>query len=110
VPTGAAREYSEDTARVIDVEIQTLLEAAHTRVRATLTAQRGLLEALGQMLMVQEVVDRNTLLRLLGTAGFEAPSDTPGNPDGEAETGAVVEAHVTSPYNGEHTSVGAARQ
>ena len=110
VPTGAAREYSEVTARVIDVEIQTLLEAAHTRVRATLTAQRGLLEALGQMLMVQEVVDRNTLLRLLGTAGFEAPSDTPGGPDDEAETGVVVEAYVTSPYNGEHTSVGAARQ
>jgi cell division protease FtsH len=110
VPTGAAREYSEDTARVIDVEIQTLLEAAHTRVRATLTAQRGLLEALGQMLMVQEVVDRNTLLRLLGTAGFEAPSDTPGGPDDEAETGVVVEAYVTSPYNGEHTSVGASRQ
>jgi cell division protease FtsH len=39
VLTGAPREYSEDTARVIDVEIQTLLEAAHTRVRATLTAQ-----------------------------------------------------------------------
>jgi hypothetical protein len=42
--------------------------------------------------------------------GFEAPSDTPGSPDGEAETGVVVEAHVTSPYNGEHTSVGASRQ
>jgi cell division protease FtsH len=68
VPTGAPREYSEDTARVIDAEIQTLLEAVHTRVRMTLTAQRGLLEALGQMLMVQEVVERNTLLRLLGTA------------------------------------------
>jgi hypothetical protein len=78
-------------------------------VRATLTAQRGLLEALGQMLMVQEVVDRNTLLRLLGMAGFEVPSDTPGSPDGEVETGVAVEAHVTSSYNGEHTSVGASR-
>lgn len=89
---------------------KTLLEAAHTRVRATLTAQRGLLEALGQMLMVQEVVDRNTLLRLLGRVGFETPFDTLGSPEGEAETGAVVEAHVTSPYNGEHTSVGASQQ
>ena len=41
VPTGAPREYSEETARVIDAEIQQLLEAAHTRVRETLTAQRG---------------------------------------------------------------------
>src|SRR6266702_2149561 len=47
VPTGAAKEYSEETARVIDAEIQQLLEAAHLRVRATLMAQRGLLEALG---------------------------------------------------------------
>jgi hypothetical protein len=86
-----------------------LLEAAHTRVRVTLTAQRGLLEALGQGFMVQEVIGCNTLLRLLGTAGFEAPSDTPGSPDGEAETSVVVETHVTSPYNGEHTSVGALR-
>ena len=62
------------------------------------------------MLMVQEVVNRDTLLRLLGTAGFEASSDTPGGPDGEAETGVVIEAHVTPPYNGEHTSVGASRQ
>jgi hypothetical protein len=54
VPTGAPREYSEDAAPVIDVEIQTLPEAAHTRVRTTLTAQRALLEALGTLLMVPD--------------------------------------------------------
>ena len=68
VPTGAAKEYSEETARVIDAEIQQLLEAAHLRVRATLMAQRGLLESLGQLLIAQEVVDRHALTLLLGTA------------------------------------------
>ena len=59
VPTGAPREYSEETARVIDAEIQQLLEAAHTRVRVTLTAQRALLESLAKLLIAHEVVDRN---------------------------------------------------
>src|SRR6185436_3735363 len=67
VPTGASKEYSNETARVIDAEIQQLLEAAHLRVRATLTAQRAMLESLGKLLIVQEVVDRNALTQLLGT-------------------------------------------
>ncbi|MGE3541831.1 MAG: ATP-dependent zinc metalloprotease FtsH [Candidatus Tectimicrobiota bacterium] len=68
VPTGTAREYSEDTARVIDTEMRLLLDAAHVRVRATLTARRDLLESLAQLLITQEVVDRQTLVRLLETA------------------------------------------
>src|SRR6266702_8663998 len=50
VPAGGAKEYSEETARVIDTEIQQLLEAAHLRVQATLTEKRALLESLGQLL------------------------------------------------------------
>ncbi len=68
VPTGAAKEYSEETARVIDTEIQQLLEAAHLRVRVTLTEKRALLESLGKLLIAQEVVDRHALTQLLGTA------------------------------------------
>jgi cell division protease FtsH len=106
VPTGGApREYSEETARVIDAEIQTLLEAAHTRVRVTLTAQRALLEALGQLLMVQEVVDRNALTRLLGAA---VPEEAPYTPVGAAlaeETGGAIMPRVTSSSNGEQTKV-----
>ena len=69
VPTGAPREYSEETARVIDAEIQQLLEAAHTRVRATLTAQRALLESLAKLLIAHEVVDRNALDAAAGDSG-----------------------------------------
>src|SRR5437867_58738 len=81
VPTGAAKEYSEETARVIDTEIQQLLEAAHLRVRATLTAQRALLESLGKLLIAQEVVDRHALTQLLGTALPEEAPYAPGGPD-----------------------------
>jgi cell division protease FtsH len=59
------KEYSEDTARAIDAEIRTLLEASHGRVRQTLTARRGALEALAKLLMEHEVVDRASLDKLL---------------------------------------------
>ena len=64
-PSGAPKEYSEETARGIDAEIHQLLEASHGRVRETLLAQRSLLEALATLLMQHEVVDRNALDRLL---------------------------------------------
>ena len=66
-PSGAPKEYSEETARVIDAEIHQLLDASHARVRETLLAQRALLEALATLLMQHEVVDRNALDRLLAT-------------------------------------------
>jgi cell division protease FtsH len=68
VPTSAPREYSERTAEVIDAEMQTMLEAAHERVRATLTARRAALDALARRLVEREVVDRETLVVLIGAA------------------------------------------
>jgi cell division protease FtsH len=68
VPTSGPKEYSERTAEVIDAEIQKLLEAAHGRVRATLTAKRVTLEALAKRLIEKEVVDRETLLALIAAS------------------------------------------
>jgi cell division protease FtsH len=87
VPTGAPREYSEDTARVIDTEIQQFLEAAHTRVRTTLTAKRAVLESLARLLITQEVVDRQALDRLLATP---VPEDAAYAPVGECATGEMA--------------------
>jgi cell division protease FtsH len=69
VPTGGAKEYSERTAEAIDAEIQTLLEAAHGRVRETLTAKRATLEAVAKRLIEKEVVDREALTKLIADAG-----------------------------------------
>ena len=71
-------EYSEATARVIDEEIAKLLAAAHARVLATLTERRTTLDALAQLLLKQEVVDRATLDELLMKAGIApAPAASP---------------------------------
>ena len=64
-PSVGEREYSEDTARVIDAEMRKLLEAARQRVRETLEEKRNILEALAKLLIEKEAVDRNALTTLL---------------------------------------------
>jgi cell division protease FtsH len=64
-PSPGEREYSEDTARMIDVEVRSLLETAHGRVRKTLTEKRGALEALAKELIEKEVLDREALTAIL---------------------------------------------
>jgi cell division protease FtsH len=59
-------EYSDETARTIDEEIEKLLADAHTRVRETLTAKRSVLQSLAKLLIEKEVVDADTLRSLLG--------------------------------------------
>jgi cell division protease FtsH len=59
-------EYSERTAQAIDDEIRNLLAEAHARVRATLAANQGKLDALAKLLQEREVVDRTMLDSLLG--------------------------------------------
>jgi cell division protease FtsH len=68
VPSTAPREYSEDTARRIDAEIEQLLETAHRRVRETLTAKREMLTALAKLLIEKEVVSRADLDALLASS------------------------------------------
>jgi cell division protease FtsH len=68
VPSMAQREYSEETARRIDDEISKLLEAAHGRVRETLTARREMLTSLAKLLIEKEVVGRDDLVALLKSA------------------------------------------
>lgn len=86
LPSATAKEYSEETAQTIDAEIRKLLDAAHERVRATLTARRGALEALAKLLMEREVVDRESLTQLLSASvprldrrvRAKSPSSLPG--------------------------------
>jgi cell division protease FtsH len=65
VPSTAQREYSEETARRIDAEIEQLLKASHGRVRETLGKKQGILDALAKRLIEKEVVDRATLAQLI---------------------------------------------
>lgn len=59
------KAYSEHTAQVIDTEVSRLLGASYARVRATLMAQRPLLDILAHTLLEKETVDRILLNQLI---------------------------------------------
>ena len=71
-----SKEYSEDTARLVDEEIKKILSEAHAKVRECLRSHRDALEELAKLLLEREVVDRPQLQAILkkGSAdgGFEA--------------------------------------
>ncbi|MDI1279400.1 ATP-dependent zinc metalloprotease FtsH [Methylobacter sp.] len=60
------RNYSDETARLIDTEIMALVEEAETRAREIITANRPALEKLANLLQEKEVISRNEMLELLG--------------------------------------------
>jgi len=76
VPTTEAREYSEETARTIDEEVERLLAAVHIRVRDTLTARRSVLESLGKMLIQRPPARRVEWLAVRPVSG--GPGSRPG--------------------------------
>ncbi|HET8563965.1 MAG TPA: AAA family ATPase, partial [Candidatus Binatia bacterium] len=71
VPTQSPKEYSEETARMIDEEIKKLLSEAHAKVRDCLASHRSALEELAKLLLEKEVVERPALQAILGKRSGE---------------------------------------
>jgi cell division protease FtsH len=70
------REYSEETARIVDEEIKKLLSEAHDKVRTCLSMRKQALEELAQLLLEKEVVERPQLQAILASsngAGADQP-------------------------------------
>jgi cell division protease FtsH len=59
------RNYSDETARVIDAEIMALIEEAQTRAHDIITANRVALEKLAALLQEKEVISREEMTDLL---------------------------------------------
>lgn len=66
------REYSDDTARVIDGEVESLITEAANRARAVVKANLGKLENLKDRLLEKETVDADEVLEAL--KGAKLPS------------------------------------
>lgn len=60
------KPYSEDTARMIDGEVRTLVEAAYQRTLSLLTEKKSLVESMAQELLKKEVLGLEELEGLLG--------------------------------------------
>ncbi len=68
VESAEEKNYSEETARVIDTEVRALVEEAHARARTILAGKRHVLDLLAALLEEKEVVDAAELDRLLAAA------------------------------------------
>ena len=58
-------DYSEQTAREIDMEVRKIIDDATEEVRSILQARRAALESLAKVLVEKEVVDGAELRRIL---------------------------------------------
>ena len=67
------RDYSDETARVIDEEVERFLRDQEERTRKLLTEHRVGLDAVAKALLELETVDGNDVARLVDEAmGFKA--------------------------------------
>ena len=85
----SSKEYSEDTARIIDEEIKKLLSEAHAKVRECLRSHREALEELAKLLLEKEVVDRPQLQAILKKRNADGGVESESTIDGE-QTAATV--------------------
>jgi len=71
VPIQSAKEYSENTASLIDAEVKEILTHAHEKVKEILATHRSALEELAQLLLKKEVVERPELQTILKVVSIE---------------------------------------
>ena len=67
----STKEFSDDTARLIDAEVKQILTAAYERVKEILASQRPALEELAQLLLKKEVVERPELQAILKVVNID---------------------------------------
>jgi cell division protease FtsH len=60
-----SRNYSDETARLIDTEVMALVEEGETLAREIITANRAALEKLASLLQEKEVINREEITALL---------------------------------------------
>jgi cell division protease FtsH len=75
VPTHAAKEYSDETARLIDEEVKKILSEAHGKVKEILASHRSALEELAKLLLEKEVVERPELQAILKVRSIDSVKD-----------------------------------
>ena len=83
-----SEDYSEETAREIDLEIQRIIREAEARSRELLTTHIDDLRLLGETLLEKETLDAAEVRELLGLEPLPDPPDvSESKDDSEGETG-----------------------
>jgi cell division protease FtsH len=60
------KDYSEETASSIDREVRRLLDESHQKAHNLLSTKRELLDKLASMLLEEETIGREELIKILG--------------------------------------------
>ncbi|MFM7044179.1 MAG: ATP-dependent zinc metalloprotease FtsH [Ilumatobacteraceae bacterium] len=71
------REYSDDTARLIDGEISRILHEQEQRATEMLTRHRGALDAVAEALLERETIDGADVARIVQEQMGETPATAP---------------------------------
>jgi cell division protease FtsH len=82
----SAKEYSDETARIIDAEVKLILEQAHDKVRETLGSYRPALEELASLLLKKEVVERPELQAILKVRSIDRAKERKKTPEIQGES------------------------
>ena len=89
----STRDYSDETARVIDEEVQRILTDQEDRCRVLLTERRHALDLIARALLEHETISGDDVNRLLGLSTDTGPGDAapPEATDGVPVDGATVD-------------------
>jgi cell division protease FtsH len=77
-----SRDYSDETARVIDTEIERILSEQAVRARKVLAAHRRGLDAIASALIERESLDRSDVERILAAPAPQSPAAARRQEDG----------------------------
>ncbi len=76
---GSSKEYSEETAREIDIEVKKIIDDTYVTTRELLEKQKPMLIKLAKILMEKEVIDEEELKKVLNEEIEEKTDATKGN-------------------------------
>jgi cell division protease FtsH len=85
----SGREYSDETAKLVDGEIARILRAQETRAREVLTKHRRGLDLVAERLLEEETIDGPAVLRLVQQGLSESASQSP------STMGEAVQSEIT---------------
>ena len=82
------REYSDDTAKMIDSEVFRILHEQETRAFEVLSKHRRALDLVAEALLERETIDGGEVARIVHESLGEGPSDNTAHQPGDATVGA----------------------
>jgi cell division protease FtsH len=94
---GQQREYSEDTSRLIDAEVERILRTSEDRCIELLTSQRHALDLVARGLLEHETISGAEVTRLIAVAAGTLPADAPQSGASGASESTMSQPSATTP-------------